>query len=198
MADDGFVPQTGGLEVKEGHEESDLSTKAIFTFLIVLAVSGALTFVLGRVLITDWKFVGLGWWEKQVFPVQPALTPAQQQLQDERQVATARAAARSQGEGERAPESYGRPEMEDYLGRTFPAPRLQYDDVWEMATFRGDEDKWLASSGKTAGGNIHIPIDQAKDLLVKQSLGQITEPFVPPTLPSAVPLVPATAAPRGR
>ena len=48
MAEDQFVPQSGGLEVKEGHEESDLSVRGIVTFLICRAV---VTSKLGKVLI---------------------------------------------------------------------------------------------------------------------------------------------------
>jgi hypothetical protein len=91
--------------------------------------------------------------------------------------------------------------MEQHLGRTFQTPRLQYDDVREMETFRADEDTWLKTTGTTPGGNAHISIDRAKDLLVAQGLPKIAEPFVPPALPSAAPLVPApspTAPPRPR
>jgi hypothetical protein len=190
MAEDGFVPQSGGLEVKEGHEESDLSVRGIVTFLICLAFGGLLTFIAARVMLKDWPVVGLAFWETKMFGEPRPLTPAEQQLRTERTTATAPAAPAE-------PQDI-RAEDEEHLSRTFPPPRLQYDDVLEMQTFRGDEDDWLKSSGKTAAGTIHIPIDQAKDMLVKQGLGKINEPFVPPALPAAVPMVPASTAQRSR
>jgi hypothetical protein len=186
---DDFVPQSGNLVVREGHEESDLSIKGIVTFLILLAVGGGLTFIGVRVFLTDTPIIGLKWWESQVFHEPPQLTAAEKQLQMEREGRTLPAA-----EAGRTPEWYGRGAMEEHLSRTFQTPRLQYDDVLEMDTFRADEDKWLETTGKTAAGSTHISIDRAKDLLVTQGLPKPTEPFVAPVLPSAAPLVPAPAA----
>ncbi len=193
MAEDQFVPQSGGLEVKEGHEESDLSVKGIVTFLICLALGGVVTFIAAQVMLKDWPVVGLHYWETKIFGEPRALTPAEQQLQSERTAGAAPAAA--EGEPGRMPT---RAEQEDQLSRTFPTPRLQYDDAEEMQTFRSDEDDWLKSAGKTAAGNIHIPIEQAKNSLVEHGLPKVTEPFVPPSLPTAVPMVPAAAAQRTR
>jgi hypothetical protein len=190
MAEDQFVPQSGGQEVKEGHEESDLSVKGIVTFLICLALGGVLTFIAAKVMLKDWPYLGLGFWETKMFGEQRPLTPAEQQLRNERTTAAAPATP-AEAQDTRA-------EEEEHLSRTFVPPRLQYDDTLEMQTFRGDEDDWLKSSGKTAAGNIHIPIEQAKNLLVKQGLGTINQPFVPPALPTAVPMVPATTAQRSR
>lgn len=196
---DNFVPQTGGLEVKEGHEESDLSIRGIISFGVVLAVSGLLTFVLVAVFMSDRPVIGLAWWEKKIYPVQ--LSPAEERLQAQRK-GLEPVAKPQEGEAERAPESYppggDRRQTEEHLSLTFPTPRLQYDDTHDMNVFRGSEDKWLESTGRTANGNIHISIDRAKDLLVKSGLRPVSGPFVPPTLPSAAPLVPAPAAPRGR
>jgi hypothetical protein len=61
-----------------------------------------------------------------------------------------------------------------------------------MEVFRGSEDDWLKSTGRDAKGNIHIPVERAMELLVKGGLPP-SAPFVPPTLPTAVPLVPAPA-----
>jgi hypothetical protein len=190
---DDFVPQTGGLEVREGHEESDLSVKGIVTFLIFLAVAGAVTFVAVRVMLTDKPVISLGWWETLVFHEPAPLTAAEKQLQAEREGRPAIGA-----EARRNPEWYGRGVMEEHLGRTFQTPRLQYDDVHEMEAFRADEDAWLETTGKTAAGNIHISIDRAKDLIAAQGLPKVPEPFVPPVLPSAAPLVPAPTAQKTR
>jgi hypothetical protein len=191
MAEDGFLPQSGGLEVKEGHEESDLSVKGIVTFLTCLALGGVVTFIAAQVMLKDWPVVGLHYWESKIFGGQRPLTPAEQQLQAERTAGTVQA----EGEPGRLPT---RAEEEERLSRTFITPRLQDDDAKEMQTFRGDEDDWLKSAGKTAAGNIHIPIEQAKNSLVEHGLPKSTAPFVPPTLPTAVPMVPAAAAQHSR
>lgn len=190
---DDFVSQTGGLEVREGHEESDLSVKGIVTFLAFLAIGGLLTFVAVRLFLTDAPLIGLKWWEVQVFHEQPPLTATEKQLQAEREGRRGAGA-----EAGRNPEWYGRGAMEQHLSSTFQAPRLQYDDVQEMDAFRADEEAWLKSAGTTPGGNGHISIDRAKDLLVTQGLPKATEPFAVPLLPSAAPLVPAPAAPTQR
>src|SRR5262249_28552228 len=91
-----------------------------------------------------------------------------------------------------------RGEMEAHLDKTFPTPRLQYDDVRDMQTFRVSEEGWLASAGRDAQGNIHISIDSAMDLIAKQGLPPVSGPFVPPTLPAAVPLVPAPSPQSGQ
>jgi hypothetical protein len=188
---DEFVPQTGGLEVREGHEESDLSIRGIVTFGVILAIAGMLTFVGVRVLISGVPYIGLEWWERKVFPVPPPLTAVEQQLRAERTRPAGPGAPTR--EAERRPEGYGRGDVEANLERTFPTPRLQYDDVREMEVFRGSEDDWLKSAGRDAQGNIHIPVARAMELLVEKGL-PASGPFVPPTLPPAVPLVPAPAA----
>jgi hypothetical protein len=192
MDNDKFIPQSTGAEVREGHEESDLNPRAIVVFLLTLAFLGILTFIAVRVFVSDVPGVSLGWLEKKLYPPTPP-TPAETQLRAER-AATPPGGEAKPAEAERAPEWYGRggrAQMEEHLKRTFSTPRLQYDDEYEMQTFRGSEDQWLASTGKDAAGNIHIPVDRAMDLLVQRGLPPVSGPFVPPTLPSATPLVPA-------
>lgn len=189
---DEFVPQTGGLEVKEGHEESDINVKGIVTALACLAIAGAFTFVIARVLVSDLRFVGLQWWESQLFG-KPSLTPAQQQLEAERE---ARAALKPREAG-RTPDWYGRGQMEQHLSRTFPVPRLQYDDVYELDTFRNSENAWLESSGKSADGTIHIPVSRAMDLLAKRGLPPVSGPFLPANAPANV-LAPELSSATGR
>src|SRR5262249_1030420 len=195
MDRDDFIPQSGAAHVKEGHEESDLSVRGIVTFGVVLALSGLLTFVGVRVMDSNVPVVSLAWLEQIFFPNKKTssdqLTAAQKQLYLERE-AQARASTTGQNvEGGRKPESYGRGDEEEHLQRTFPKPRLQYDDTLEMSVFRQSEDEWLASTGKDSNGEIHIPVDQAMGLIVQRGLRQVSGPFVPPTLPSAAPLGPA-------
>ena len=156
-----------------GHDESDLSIRGIITFGILLAVGGVLAFVAMKGFLSSSLPLSLPWFEAKLFPQQP-LTPAQKQLQQYR-------------------EAPGRGDEEQRLQRTFPVPRLQYDDAREMSNFRGSEEQWLASTWKDQDGNIHISIDQAKKLLVERGLPQVSGPFVPPTLPTAAPMVPAPA-----
>jgi hypothetical protein len=197
-----FVPQSGAAHVKEGHEESDLSIRGIVIFGVLLVLGGLLTFIGARILVSDAKGVSLTWLEKQVFPDKKTssdqLTAAQKQLYLERE-ARARASNAAQNvEGGRKPESYGRGDEEEHLQRTFPTPRLQYDDTLEMSVFRDSENEWLNSTGKDSNGNIHIPVSRAMDLLVQQGLPQVSGPFVPPTIPAAAPLVPAPGAQQSR
>ena len=188
---DDFTPQTHGEVEPAGHDASDVSVPAIVISLGGLALAGLFTLILMRFFLT-----GLQWWDQKIFGVQ--LTEAQKQMKMERAGPENLARLKSEGESElgRIPESYSREDMEKHLARTFPVPRLQYDDTAEMQLFRKSEEQWLESTGKDATGNIHIPVGRAMDLLVQQGLPQVSGPFVPPTLPSAVPLVPAPAPAR--
>jgi hypothetical protein len=187
MDRDTFVPQSTGGHVRQGHEESDLSIRGLVTSAVVLAACGFLSFALmgGFLKILPWA-------QTQLFGAPPALTPVQQQLEQERK------APEREVEVEGRPEWYAPPagavargQMEAHLDRTFPMPRLQYDDVRDMQTFLASEEARLASTGKDTQGNIHIPIESAMDMIAKKGLPPVSGPFVPPTLPAAVPLVPA-------
>jgi len=191
MDRDTFVPQSAGGHVTEGHEESDLSIRGIVTSAVVLAVCGFSSFVLMALFLKV-----LPWAQTQMFGPPAPLTPVQQQLEQERRAPV------KEVEVEGRPEWYasessavGRGRMETHLNRTFPDPRLQYDDVRDMQTFLTSEEAWLGSTGKDAQGNVHISIDSAMDLIAKRGLPPVSGPFVAPTLPPAVPLVPA---PTGR
>ena len=194
---DDFRPQTHDESVRKGHDVSEVSTSGAAIALVSLALAGALTFGIATLLIT-----GLQKLETFLYPIQ--LTETQKDMKMERAGPENRAELKKaierkeidQEEISRAPELYSREDVEKHLARTFPAPRLQYDDVVEMQIFRESEEHWLASSGRSANGNIHIPVDHAMDLIVQQGLPQVSGPFVAPTLPSAVPLVPATSAGR--
>ena len=186
--DNDYLSQSGGPHLKEGHEETDLSTRWIGVFLGTLAFLGMLTFIAVRVFISDVPYVSLGWLEKKLNPPTPP-TPVEAQLQAERYAAVKPGTPQT-------PEWYGRGEMEEHLERTFATPRLQYDEPGDMEIFRSSEDAWLESTGKDTAGNIHIPVDRAMTLLVQSGLPAVSGTFVPPTLPSAAPLVPAPAAQR--
>ena len=65
------------------------------------------------------------------------------------------------------------------MQKTFPAPRLQYDDLRDMVQLRRAEDKLLNSVGKNPDGTMHIPIDRVIDRVSKEGLPQVRGPFVP-------------------
>ncbi len=69
----------------------------------------------------------------------------------------------------------------------FPAPRLQPDPVADLNKFRAREEEILNSYGwvDEANGKVHIPIEQAIDVLAKTGL---------PTRPNAAPPNPSRAA----
>lgn len=185
---DNFHPQSAGGHLKEGHDVTDLSVPAILLSGLALAVSLAAAFLL--VLGFYW---GLQKWEKDH---QPPMTDMENQLRNERGPMSENSARSPVPQGEEqgvkpAPDWYGRGQMEDHLVRTFPGPRLQYDDEYDMSLFRGSEEKWLSSTGKDPNGAVHIPVDQAMQLLVQRGLPQVSGPFAPNNLPTAVPMVPA-------
>jgi hypothetical protein len=184
---DNFHPQSAGRHMKEGHDASDVSVRGVIIFGIALAAAGLAAFLL--VLGFFW---GLQKWDKDH---QAPMTTMENQLREQREPMSETAAGTPVPEGEEsvrpAPDWYGRGKMEDHLDRTFPGPRLQYDDEYDMSLFRSSEEKWLSSTGKDANGTVHIPVDQAMQLLVQRGLPQVSGPFAPNNLPTAVPMVPA-------
>jgi len=170
---DNFQTQSGG-STKEGHQESDVSVKGIVWSGIILALGGLIAFVLMIGMIH-----GLEAYEKNH---EAKMTPMEQQLHDEREQpkeGLGKAVPTSEGEVKPAPDWYGRGKMEDHLSRTIKAPRLQYDDEHDMQLFRGSEEQWLSSTGKSADGSIHIPVSRAMEILAQRGLPQVSGPFQP-------------------
>lgn len=185
---DNFHSQAGNLHLKEGHEDSDISVRGIVLFLFSLAVLGFASF-----LIVFAFFRVLQHFDKAN---QPQMSAVEQQLRDQREPVTPTSGKTplppEQAESVKPlPDYYGRGKIDQHLARTFPGPRLQYDDVYDMDLFRSTENNWLASTGKNPDGSVHISVNQAMDLLVQRGLPQVSGPFVPPMLPTAVPMVPA-------
>jgi hypothetical protein len=185
---DKFHTQGGELHVREGHEESDLSVRGIVFFLISLAVAGFASFL---IVLAFFKY--LQHLDKES---QPPMTVVEQQLNTQREATEQTAGKTALPAGETAsvkplPDYYGRGKMDEHLARTFPGPRLQYDDVYDLNLFRSSQERWLSSTGRNPDGSIHIPVNQAMDLLVQRGLPQVSGPFIPPMLPTAVPMVPA-------
>jgi hypothetical protein len=189
---DKFETQSGG-HIKEGHEESDLSIRGIALFGLFLAVGGILAFVLmiGMIHLMEK-------WERDH---EAKLTPVEQELQREREEpreGLGKAVPATEGEIKPAPDWYGRGKMEEHLSRTIKAPRLQYDDEHDMAIFRGSEDQWLHSTGKTPEGNIHIPIDRAIEILAQRGLPPVSGPFQPANVGAPSAAYPTGAADTGQ
>lgn len=193
---DNSESQTYDESLEKGHDLNEVSIPGVVMALGALALGGVLTFAVVGLLVSDAQWVSLGFWEKKLYPAR--LTEVQKKMKMERAGPENLARLKSEGEGElgRIPESYSREDIEKHLQRTFPVPRLQYDDEAEMDVFRAAEQRWLSNTGKSAAGSIHIPVDHAMDLVVQQGLPSVSGPFVPPTLPSAVPLVPAPSTAR--
>jgi hypothetical protein len=193
MDDKGKFETQSGMRIKEGHQESDVSVPAIVWSGVILAVGGILAFVL---MIGMIHF--LENWEKSH---ETKLTPMERELQQERDTpkeGLGKEPAVSEGEIKPAPDWYGRGKMEDHLSRTIKAPRLQYDDEHDMQLFRGSEEKWLKSTGKSPDGRIHIPISIAMQRLVEKGLPQVSGPFQPANVGAPSAAYPSGAADTGQ
>jgi len=192
MDKDKFETQSGG-HIKEGHQESDVSVKGIVWSGIILALGGLIAFVLMIGMIH-----GLEAYEKNH---EAKMTPMEQQLHDEREQpkeGLGKAVPTSEGEVKPAPDWYGRGKMEDHLSRTIKAPRLQYDDEHDMQLFRGSEEQWLSSTGKSPDGSIHIPVSRAMEILAQRGLPQVSGPFQPANVGAPSAAYPSGAAEGGQ
>jgi hypothetical protein len=188
---DKFETQSG-LRTKEGHQDSDVSVRAIVLSGVVLAVCGLFAFILMVGMI---RF--LEKWEKDH---QAKLTPMEQQLQNEREQpkeGLGKTVPTGEGEIKPPPDWYGRGKMEEHLDQTIKAPRLQYDDEHDMALFRNSEENWLSNTGKSADG-IHIPITRAMELLAQRGLPSVSGPFQPANVGAVSAAYPTGAADAGQ
>jgi hypothetical protein len=192
MDKDKFETQSGG-HIQEGHQESDVSVPAIVWSGVLLAVGGILAFVL---MIGMIRF--LENWEKDH---EAKMTPMEQQLHDQRdepKEGLGKAVPTSEGEIKPPPDWYGRGKMEDHLSQTIKGPRLQYDDEHDMRVFRGSEEKWLSSTGKSPDGSIHIPVSRAMEILSQRGLPQVSGPFQPANVGAKSAAYPSGAADTGQ
>jgi len=187
-----FETQSGG-HIKEGHQESDVSVKGVVWSGVILALGGVIAFALMIGMIH-----GLEAYERNH---EAKMTPMEQQLHDEREQpkeGLGKAVPTSEGEVKPAPDWYGRGKMEDHLSRTIKAPRLQYDDEHDMQLFRGSEEQWLGSTGKSADGSIHIPVSRAMEILAQRGLPQVSGPFQPANVGAPSAAYPSGAAEGGQ
>jgi hypothetical protein len=192
MDKDKFETQSGG-HIKEGHQESDVSVRGVVWSGLILAAGGVLAFVLMLAMI---RF--LEKWEKDH---EAKLTPVEQQLQKEREEpkeGLGKVVPASEGEVKPAPDWYGRGKMDEHLSRTIKSPRLQYDDEHDMGIFRGSEEKWLSSTGKSPDGSIHIPIHRAMEILAQRGLPAVSGPFQPANVGAPSAAYPSGASDTGQ
>jgi hypothetical protein len=192
MDKDKFETQSGG-HIKEGHQESDVSVRGVVWSGLILAAGGVLAFVLMLAMI---RF--LEKWEKDH---EAKLTPVEQQLQKEREEpkeGLGKVVPASEGEVKPAPDWYGRGKMDEHLSRTIKSPRLQYDDEHDMGIFRGSEEKWLSSTGKSPDGSIHIPIHRAMEILAQRGLPPVSGPFQPANVGAPSAAYPSGASDTGQ
>jgi len=163
---DNFKPQ-GGMHVRAGHEDTDINLRGVILFIVILVISGGLTFLAASGLLRLFE-----WWEKTN---EAQATPVQEQLHEQRGDLAKKQGARP------APDWYDREIDAKVMERTFATPRLQDDDATDMKVFLESEDDWLSSTFKDSDGNVHIPIDRAIDLLSdpKRGLPAVNGTFTP-------------------
>jgi len=187
-----FETQIGG-HTKEGHQESDVSVKGVVWSGIILALGGVIAFVLMIGMIH-----GLETYERNH---EAKLTPMEKQLQQERDTpreGLGKMIPTKEDEVKPAPDWYGRGKMDEHLSRTIKTPRLQYDDEHDMQMFRGSEERWLSSTGKSANGSIHIPVSRAMEILAQRGLPQVSGPFQPANVGAPSAAYPSGAADSGQ
>ena len=192
MDKDKFETQSGG-HIKEGHQESDVSVRGVIWSGLILAAGGVLAFVLMLGMIH--------WLEVDAKSRDTKLTPMEQQLQKEREEpkeGLGKVVPAREGEIKPAPDWYGRGKIDEHLSRTIKAPRLQYDDEHDMGIFRGSEEKWLSSTGKSPDGSIHIPINRAMEILAQRGLPPVSGPFQPANVGAPSAAYPSGASDTGQ
>ena len=67
-----------------------------------------------------------------------------------------------------------------------------------MQIFRGSEEQWLRSTGKSSDGNIHIPVSRAMEILAQRGLPQVSGPFQPANVGAPSAAYPSGAADTGQ
>jgi hypothetical protein len=143
----GLKPQgfeAEGLE-REGFEREDLGAKAVFSFLLGLAVLGVIVYFVAN---------GVYWsLDRYSGAHQPAQNPMKQNVETDTR-------------DERAAD------VKATIQRIFPEPRLETDERSEINDFRLREEEQLNSYGwvDQPAGVVHIPIERAMQLVVARGL----------------------------
>ncbi|HWZ44732.1 MAG TPA: hypothetical protein VNW97_14750 [Candidatus Saccharimonadales bacterium] len=161
-------------------EADDLSVGGIIKAAVILVSLGILTFVAAQGLMRGFEFLEV-----------QSDKPLSMSEQHQRSLGTAgekKATADAMQKEDLQPTDAEKKRIaEEMHVRSFPNPRLQYDEVSEMKAMLTGEHGRLDSSGKDGQGNIHISIDQAIDILSKRGLPPVTGTFTPvDTTPTSV------------
>jgi len=193
MDKDKFETQSGG-HIKEGHQESDINVKGVVWSGVILAAGGVLSFLL---------ILGMIKWILEPYEKshEAKLTPMEKQLQQEREPlkeGLGKVVPTSEGEIKPAPDWFERGKTDKHLSLTIKAPRLQYDDEHDMQLFRGSEEQWLSSTGKSPDGSIHIPVSRAMEILAQRGLPQVSGPFQPANVGAPSAAYPSGASDTGQ
>lgn len=155
--------QSGGhrtLDPHHGHELTDVNIRGVLAFGFVLFISAVIIHV-----VLWGLYVGLDRYGEKFAP--------EISTQGERAYEKADAlAGKNKREETAAQLAETQQQLMQRLVSTFPTPRLQDDDVRDMAELHASEDKYLKGYAWTdqANGRVRIPIDRAMELLVERGL----------------------------
>src|SRR6267142_6554814 len=180
--------------VNSGHEGGDISVGGIVKSAAVLVVLGVFSFFAATGIMRLFNWVEVTYLDNKMPAAQEHALAVSQAQQDKVNSAAMPANGPELSQAERT-----RITDQTHVDNVFPEPRLQYDDVSDMAAMRESEDKRLKSKGRD-GDNNYIPIDQAIDDLVNNGLPAVSGTFTPvnlaptsvvvPLPPDIVPMVP--------
>lgn len=194
--------------VNAGHEDGEISVGAIVKSAVVLVVMGVFAFLVAKGFMSGLEKAEVSIFDKPMPAAQEHALAVSHAKQDK-----INSVAMPADGPELSPAEKTRITDQTHVDTVFPEPRLQYDDVSDMAAMREQEDKRLKSQGKDSGGNF-IPIDRAIDLVAKNGLPPVSGTFTPvnlaptsvvvplppdivpmvPTVPGKVPVAPAAKA----
>ncbi|HEV7550940.1 MAG TPA: hypothetical protein VGP65_04625 [Candidatus Angelobacter sp.] len=128
----------------QGFEKRDLSAGGLYGFFVGLIVCTAIVFA---IMLGVYRFMDS--YEKSH---EPPMNPMAKAEQDTRETDA--------------------PAVAKQMEKTFPQPRLETDERTEIRDFRLKEEQQLHSYGwmDQSAGAVHIPIDQAMQLIVERGL----------------------------
>jgi|SRR5450432_673305 hypothetical protein len=129
---------------EQGFEKRDLSAGGLYGFFAGLIVCTGIVFV---IMLGVYRFMDS--YEKSH---EPPMSPMAKAEQDTRETDA--------------------PAVAKQMEKTFPQPRLEIDERTEIRGFRLKEEQQLHSYGwvDQSAGSVHIPIDQAMQLIAERGL----------------------------
>lgn len=146
-----------------GFEREDMSAKAVYGFLIVLAVLGVVVYF-----VASGTYRGLN---AYYGAHQPAQNPMKQSAEGDTR-------------------DLRKSKVDEKIKNTFPQPLLETDERNELTDFRMHEEQQLNTYGwvDQKAGVLHIPIERAMQLMAERGLpvhaGETSPPAPEKTAPS--------------